>query len=900
MPTINYADALRRKPPPPPPENRRREESGGKRPRPTGQRPTPSNVSKEQHQSPSPAHRGTTSAWGRPDASSTSIKKTPVILKRPKKEEAASVASKTLPTKRSKKPKPTSKMSLGDVMPKSIVSKKPKTEQPPIKQEALPMEMSSQEEFPSLMSSTAASKPSKPSIPAHAEWGKKQAPTVSAKKEKPVKNVATKLTPKKPSQATKPSATKQASQPAKKEAARSSLLDFGAKQRTDEDRGEHDLIRLLQDGKSVKKGRQRLAPRKKKFSTLKKKVLQERLEAWRKLHPEEETTTTTTTPTDPSSTKDNRSTTVCLRNFAESDEVEDDDEYEEIVDNLKELATKVGPIRDAFLNRQSGGSCPAFVWFETSSSANAACACWSGLVVGGQKLEPVMLYPKLQESVEADGNTEAWRSAALEVYSLGKDGTVDGSTSNISSSIVLRNALSKDDFEDEEHLEESLSYIRSLVEKHGIVSDFESKQDGDGGVVLVTYKGGDAVAKEAVSKLDGLVVGGSAISVSLSGEAPASDMDFVVELKNALTEDDLEDADCLQESLQDIETLAEKHGSLSTTDGGVQAVGTSVLLRYNGDPSVAMDVATKLDGTFLGGNILRASVVSPSDAKQASANTSGWVLLQNILADDDIEDEECMEESIEDVRELASRYGKVLSVTFDPNDLTRVVRIEFEGGSEVASFAAEKFNNMVLGGQTIAAIALASEKDIQGPVTSEAMLVAPQEAKQADSTPKPLYSGDKLIPERFAECKRVPKVTTSNGPRDYASLSLNEEMIPLLIEMLGELMRLQRRAIEDKNAKARRRIVMGLREVARGIRAHKVKMVVMANNVDQYGAIDEKLQEILDLAQQEDVPVIFELNKRKLGKAVGKNIKVSVVGIQSADGAYQQFKKLAALARKTK
>jgi selenocysteine insertion sequence-binding protein 2 len=75
-------------------------------------------------------------------------------------------------------------------------------------------------------------------------------------------------------------------------------------------------------------------------------------------------------------------------------------------------------------------------------------------------------------------------------------------------------------------------------------------------------------------------------------------------------------------------------------------------------------------------------------------------------------------------------------------------------------------------------------------------------------------------------------------------------------------------------------------------------MVVMANNVDQYGAIDDKLQEIIDLARQEDVPVIFELNKRKLGKAVGKSIKVSVVGIQNADGAHQQFKKLASLASK--
>lgn len=53
----------------------------------------------------------------------------------------------------------------------------------------------------------------------------------------------------------------------------------------------------------------------------------------------------------------------------------------------------------------------------------------------------------------------------------------------------------------------------------------------------------------------------------------------------------------------------------------------------------------------------------------------------------------------------------------------------------------------------------------------------------------------------------------------------------------------------------------------------------MANNLDdQYGAIDEKLQEILDLCHNEGIPVLFELNKKGIGKALGKTIKVAVVG----------------------
>jgi selenocysteine insertion sequence-binding protein 2 len=75
-------------------------------------------------------------------------------------------------------------------------------------------------------------------------------------------------------------------------------------------------------------------------------------------------------------------------------------------------------------------------------------------------------------------------------------------------------------------------------------------------------------------------------------------------------------------------------------------------------------------------------------------------------------------------------------------------------------------------------------------------------------------------------------------------------------------------------------------------------MVVMANNLDEYGAIDDKLQEILDLAAEKEIPVLFELSKRVLGKSLGKKIKVSVAAIQATDGAHQQFVKLSSLAPK--
>jgi selenocysteine insertion sequence-binding protein 2 len=200
------------------------------------------------------------------------------------------------------------------------------------------------------------------------------------------------------------------------------------------------------------------------------------------------------------------------------------------------------------------------------------------------------------------------------------------------------------------------------------------------------------------------------------------------------------------------------------------------------------------------------------------------------------------------------------------------------------------FDGMTIGGQTVIAKLVVASTNTG---TTEQTTAGNLELTNSKNEKVPLYSGDKLISERFAECKRVPKVINhETETRTYAKLVNDETIKPTIVEMLSELMRLQRRAMEENNTKTKRRLVMGLREVARGIRSHKVKLVIMANNLDQYGAIDKTIQDIIDLAQINNVPIYYELNKRNLGKAVGKSIKVAIVGIQSADGAHQQYKKL--------
>lgn len=51
------------------------------------------------------------------------------------------------------------------------------------------------------------------------------------------------------------------------------------------------------------------------------------------------------------------------------------------------------------------------------------------------------------------------------------------------------------------------------------------------------------------------------------------------------------------------------------------------------------------------------------------------------------------------------------------------------------------------------------------------------------------------------------------------------------------------------------------------------------------GGLDETLHTIIDYACKQDIPFVFALNRKALGRSLNKAVPVSVVGIFSYDGA---------------
>ncbi|XP_074021759.1 selenocysteine insertion sequence-binding protein 2 isoform X2 [Numenius arquata] len=151
------------------------------------------------------------------------------------------------------------------------------------------------------------------------------------------------------------------------------------------------------------------------------------------------------------------------------------------------------------------------------------------------------------------------------------------------------------------------------------------------------------------------------------------------------------------------------------------------------------------------------------------------------------------------------------------------------------------------------------------------------------------------------------KQLTSNLPkihsrkfRDYCSQVLSKEVDSCVTDLLKELVRFQDRLYQKDpvKAKIKRRLVMGLREVLKHLKLKKLKCVIISPNCEKIkskGGLDETLHNIIDCACEQNIPFVFALNRKTLGRCVNKAVPVSVVGIFSYDGAQDHFHRMVQL-----
>jgi len=136
--------------------------------------------------------------------------------------------------------------------------------------------------------------------------------------------------------------------------------------------------------------------------------------------------------------------------------------------------------------------------------------------------------------------------------------------------------------------------------------------------------------------------------------------------------------------------------------------------------------------------------------------------------------------------------------------------------------------------------------------------------------------------------------------REYVTQELSHELDGMVAELLTQLKESQDRekVIFSDSARAgasKRRYVVGLREVARGVKLCKIGCVLVAPDIEEIkaaGGLDERVNEILQLAYDKDIPVVFALNRFRIGKSIGKRLRMSVVGIYRTKGSCELFDKI--------
>ncbi|KAJ7335620.1 hypothetical protein JRQ81_013561 [Phrynocephalus forsythii] len=181
-----------------------------------------------------------------------------------------------------------------------------------------------------------------------------------------------------------------------------------------------------------------------------------------------------------------------------------------------------------------------------------------------------------------------------------------------------------------------------------------------------------------------------------------------------------------------------------------------------------------------------------------------------------------------------------------------------------------------------------AEPPILNEVKSEADF---KSAESSDST------GDSLVLTQLNS--NLPKIH-SRRFRDYCTQVLSKEVDSCVTDLLKELVRFQDRLYQKDpvKAKMKRRLVMGLREVLKHLKLKKLKCVIISPNCEKIqskGGLDETLHLIIDYACEQNIPFVFALNRKALGRCLNKAVPVSVVGIFSYDGAQDYFHKMVEL-----
>ncbi|XP_049813527.1 uro-adherence factor A isoform X1 [Schistocerca nitens] len=135
--------------------------------------------------------------------------------------------------------------------------------------------------------------------------------------------------------------------------------------------------------------------------------------------------------------------------------------------------------------------------------------------------------------------------------------------------------------------------------------------------------------------------------------------------------------------------------------------------------------------------------------------------------------------------------------------------------------------------------------------------------------------------------------------RPYCDHFITPEINSSVTTLLQDVVKFHDRQFERDpvKANARRRHVSGLREVLKYLNLKRLKLIIIAPDmelIEGKGGICDIVEQLKEGARKQEIPYVFALQRRSLGKITFKKVPVSCIGIINYDGTEKNFHSLVA------
>lgn len=157
-------------------------------------------------------------------------------------------------------------------------------------------------------------------------------------------------------------------------------------------------------------------------------------------------------------------------------------------------------------------------------------------------------------------------------------------------------------------------------------------------------------------------------------------------------------------------------------------------------------------------------------------------------------------------------------------------------------------------------------------------------------------TGAEDLPTRVSS-SYVPRIPPQCTVREYCDAVISPDLNASVSSLISQLYAYQLRAQQRDARKAKKRVVLGVREVQRSVQRRKSLCLIVTYNIERTAPLNQATTELIHSARQQAIPVVFALKKADLAKAIGKRMHMAFASIVNVDGAHEAFRAMLQLAQ---